>query len=401
MTRVQVGIVGAGPAGLLLAYLLRRAGVAAVVLEARSRAYLEQSPHRIRAGVLEWGSKEILRQAGLGERMLAQGLEHRGVYLAFDGALHRLDFPTLTEGRSIWVYGQQFVVQDMIRKHLEEGGEIRFEHEVVGLEADAEGLALVYRSAEGATGRLICDFAVGADGSHSGLRSQIPGVRVHQKHYPYAWLGILAEAPPAAEELIYASHPRGFALFSMRSPTRSRNYLQVGVEERLEDWPEERIWAELNLRLGGVARVEPGPLLEKSLTPLRSLVVEPMQHGRFFLAGDAAHVVPPTGAKGMNLALCDAVLLCRALLAYYRRGEEGPLLRYTQDALRHVWQAELFSYFMTTLLHTPDDPFENGLRLAQLRHLAESPHLQRFLAENYVGLYTSGRYAFWEEGVPA
>ncbi|PZA07669.1 MULTISPECIES: 4-hydroxybenzoate 3-monooxygenase [unclassified Meiothermus] len=399
---VKVGIVGAGPAGLLLAHLLHREGIEAVVLEARSREYLETSPHRIRAGVLEWGSREILRRAGLGERMLEQGLEHRGVYLAFDGALHHLDFPSLTEGKSIWVYGQQFVVQDMIRLYLAQGGEIRFEHEVLGLEAAPEGLRLLYRTPEGATEQLACEFVVGADGSHSRLRAQIPGARLYQKNYPFAWLGILAEALPAAEELIYASHPRGFALFSMRSPTRSRNYLQVGVEERLEDWPEERIWAELSERLAGVAEVRPGPLLEKSLTPLRSLVVEPMQHGRFFLMGDAAHVVPPTGAKGMNLALSDAVLLYRALLAYYRRGEEGFLLGYTQDALRHVWQAELFSYFMTTLLHTPADPFDDGLRTAQLRHLAESPHLRRFLAENYVGLYTSGRYAGWVGGeVPA
>jgi p-hydroxybenzoate 3-monooxygenase len=397
----RVGVVGAGPAGLLLAYLLHREGLEVVVFEAKSREYLETSPHRIRAGVLEWGSQEILRRAGLGQRMLEQGLEHRGVYLAFDRALHRLDFPSLT-GKSIWVYGQQFVVQDMIRLHLAQGGAIRFEHEVLGLEEDAGGLWVVYRTPEGATERMRCDFVVGADGSHSRLRAQIPEARLHQKNYPFAWLGILAEAPPAAEELIYASHPRGFALFSMRSPTRSRNYLQVGVEERLEDWPEERIWAELNERLGGVAEVRPGPLLEKSLTPLRSLVLEPMQHGRFFLMGDAAHVVPPTGAKGMNLALSDAVLLYRALLAYYRRGEEGHLLRYTQDALRHVWQAELFSYFMTTLLHTPTDPFDDGLRTAQLRHLAESPHLQRFLAENYVGLYTSGRYPGWVgEGVSA
>lgn len=383
----KVGVVGAGPAGLLLAQLLHREGIEVVVLEAKSREYLEQSPHRIRAGVLEWGSKEVLLQAGLGERMLAQGLEHRGIYLAFDGGMHRLDFPSLT-GKSIWVYGQQFVVQDMIQAHLAAGGEIHFEHEVLGLEDGG----LVYSTPEGAVERLACDFVVGADGSHSRLRAQIPGARVHQKIYPFAWLGILAEAPPAAEELIYASHPRGFALFSMRSPTRSRNYLQVAVEEKLENWPEERIWEELNERLGGVAEVRPGPLLEKSLTPLRSLVVEPMQHGRFFLMGDAAHVVPPTGAKGMNLALCDAVLLYRALLTYYRRGEEGRLLRYTQDALRHVWQAELFSYFMTTLLHTPADSFDEGLRTAQLRHVAESPHLQRFLAENYVGLYTSGRY---------
>jgi p-hydroxybenzoate 3-monooxygenase len=389
---VQVGIVGAGPAGLLLAHLLTEEGLEAVILEARSREYLEGSPHRIRAGVLEWGSKEILSQAGLGERMLAQGLEHRGIYLAFDGALHHLDFPELAGGKSIWVYGQQYLVQDLIRLYLEKGGVIHFEHEVVGLEEAQARPTLVYRTPDGQIGRLVCDFVAGADGSHSFLRGQIPGAQIHQKAYPFAWLGVLAQTRPAAEELIYASHPRGFALFSMRSPTLARNYLQVPVEEQLEAWPDARIWEELNLRLDGVAEVQPGPLLEKSLTPLRSLVVEPMQYGNFFLMGDAAHIVPPTGAKGMNLALCDAVLLYRALRAYYRQKDRSLLERYTQEALRHVWQAELFSYFMTTLLHTPRDPFDEGLRQAQLRHLGESLHLQRFLAENYVGLHTSGRY---------
>ncbi|WP_018111965.1 4-hydroxybenzoate 3-monooxygenase [Thermus igniterrae] len=392
MRRVQVAIVGAGPAGLLLAHLLRRAGVEAVVLEARSRAYLETSPHRIRAGVLEWGTKEIALRAGVGERMLQEGLEHRGVYLAFHGEALHLDFLALS-GKTIWVYGQQYLVRDMIRHHLEAGGEILFEHEVVGLEGLEEAPVLLYRTPEGREGRLASEFVVGADGSHSLARQHLPGARVQQKTYPFAWLGILAETPPAAEELIYASHPRGFALFSMRSPTLSRNYLQVRPDEKLEAWPEERIWEELNWRLEGVAEVKPGPLLEKSLTPMRSLVVEPMQYGRFFLVGDAAHVVPPTGAKGMNLAFCDVAVLCRALLAYYQEGDSSLLNRYTQDALRHVWQAELFSYWMTTLLHTLEDPFEEALRQAKLRHLRESPHLQRFLAENYVGLYTSGRYA--------
>lgn len=392
MPRVQVGIVGAGPAGLLLAHLLAGEGLEVAVLEARSRDYLEQSPHRIRAGVLEWGSKEILAQAGLGQRMLAQGYEHRGIYLAFDGALHRLSFPELTEGRSIWVYGQQYLVRDLIRLYLEKGRTILFEHEVVGLEAPETQPTLVYRTPQGRAERLVCEFVVGADGSHSFLRSQIPKAQIRHKTYPFAWLGILAQARPAAEELIYASHSRGFALYSMRSPTIARNYLQVPLEEKLEDWPDERIWGELSQRLDGVAQLAPGALLEKSLTPLRALVVTPMQHGRFFLMGDAAHIVPPTGAKGMNMALCDAVLLYKALRAYYRRKDPGPLERYTQEALRHIWQAELFSYFMTTLLHTPPDPFDEGLRQAHLRHLGQSPHLQRFLAENYVGLHTSGRY---------
>ncbi|WP_413217769.1 4-hydroxybenzoate 3-monooxygenase (plasmid) [Thermus oshimai] len=393
MRRVQVGIVGAGPAGLLLAHLLHRIGVETLVLEAKSREYLETSPHRIRAGVLEWGTKEILLAAGLGERMEREGLEHRGVYLAFDGALHRVDFPTLAGGRSIWVYGQQYAVRDMIRLHLERGGEILFEHEVLGVEEPERNPVLVYRTPEGRTERVRTEFAVGADGSHSALRGLIPGARVHRRTYPFAWLGILAETRPAAEELIYASHPRGFALFSMRSPTLARNYLQVGPEERLEDWPEARIWEELALHLDGVAEVRPGPLLEKSLTPMRALVVEPMQHGRFFLIGDAAHVVPPTGAKGMNMAVADAVALFRALRAFYLEKDPTFLGSFTEEALRHVWQAELFSYWMTTLLHTHEDPFAEGLRLAQLRHLGESPHLLSFLAENYVGLHTTGRWA--------
>lgn len=391
MRRVQVGIVGAGPAGLLLAHLLRRAGVEALILEAKSREYLETSPHRIRAGVLEWGTKEMTVRAGVGDRMLQKGLAHRGIYLAFDGALHHLDFRALA-GQGIWVYGQQYLVQDLIRHHLEAGGEILFEHEVVGLENPETNPILVYRTPDGQDERLACEFAVGADGSHSLARRFIPQAKVHQKTYPFAWLGILAQARPAAEELIYASHERGFALFSMRSPTLARNYLQVSPKGRLEEWPDDRIWEELNLRLGGVAAVEPGPILEKSLTLMRSLVVEPMQHGRFFLVGDAAHVVPPTGAKGMNLAFCDVAVLYQALLAYYQEGNPNLLTQYSKTALRHVWQAELFSYWMTTLLHTLPDPFEDELRQAKLRHLAESLHLQRFLAENYAGLHTSGRY---------
>jgi p-hydroxybenzoate 3-monooxygenase len=394
MRKTQVGIVGAGPAGLFLAHLLHNAGVETVVLEARTREYLETSPHRIRAGVLEWGTREMVVRAGVGDRMVQEGLSHRGIYLAFDGQLLHLDFHTLA-GQGIWVYGQQYLVTDLIRHHLEAGGEILFSHEVVGVENLEEAPTLVYRTPDGHLERLRCEFAVGADGSHSLVRESIPGIRVYQKTYPYAWLGILAQTRPAAEELIYASHPRGFALFSMRSPTLARNYLQVAPEERLEAWPEERIWEELNLRLSGVAEVQPGPILEKSLTPMRSLVVEPMQHGRFFLAGDAAHVVPPTGAKGMNLAFCDVAVLYRALFTFYKEGEVSLLLHYTQEALRHVWQAELFSYWMTTLLHAAVDPFGDRLRQAQLRHLGESPHLQRFLAENYVGLHTSGRYAHY------
>ena len=296
-------------------------------------------------------------------------------------------------GQGIWVYGQQYLVRDMIHHHLEAGGEILFEHEVVGLKQLEQNPILTYRGPGGREGELLCEFVVGADGSHSRFREWIPGLRIYQKTYPFAWLGILAETRPAASELIYASHERGFALFSMRSPSLARNYLQVSPEENLENWPEERIWEELNLHLGGVAQVTPGPILERSLTPMRSLVVEPMQHGRVFLVGDAAHVVPPTGAKGMNLAFCDVAVLYQALLAHYRDGDATLLANYTETARRHVWQAEFFSYWMTTLLHTLADPFEEQVRLAKLRHLVENTHVQRFLAENYVGVYTSGRYA--------
>lgn len=385
--RVQIGIVGAGPAGLLLAYLLHRAGLRVLVLESKSREYLEQSPHRIRAGVLEAGTREILLQVGLGSGMLRSGMPHAGIHLAFDGALHRLDFPALT-GEQIMVYGQQFLVRDLIAAFLEAQGEILFEHEALALEELSGRPRILYRAPEG-EGAVECDFVVGADGSHSLLRRYISGARLYQRAYPFAWLGILAETPPASEELIYVSHPRGFALFSMRSPTLSRNYLQVPADEDLSAWPPERIWEELQLRLGEAVSLRPGPLLERSLTPLRSFVLEPMQHERLFLAGDAAHVVPPTGAKGMNLAFCDVVLLYRAFVEYYQRDQEVYLQRYSQEALGHVWQAEFFSWWMTRLLHTLEDPFEERLRPAQLRQLSMGMPLRTFLAENYVGMYTS------------
>lgn len=394
--KVHVAVIGAGPAGLLLAHLLHREGVGVVVLEAKSRAYLETSPHRIRAGVMEWGTKEILVQAGLGEGLLKNGYEHQGIYLAHGGELHRIDFPSLAEGWRIWVYGQQYQVRDMIARFLEEGGEILFEREVVGL-SDLETAPKVrFRTPDGEEGELEAEFVVGADGSHSRTRGFIPGLVLKEKNYPFAWLGILAETSPAAEELIYASHPRGFALFSMRSPTLARNYLQVRPDENLDAWPEERIWEELNLRLGGVAQVRPGPLLEKSLTPHRAFVAEPMQHGRLFLVGDAAHVVPPTGAKGMNLAVADAVALFQALWAFYRKGEEERLKRHTETCREHVWQGEFFSYWMTNLLHTQPDPFLEGLRQAELKQVLASEALKRFLAENYTGRRTTGRWvALW------
>jgi len=391
-SKADVAIVGAGPAGLLLDHLLHGEGLSVVVLEAKTRRYLETSPHRIRAGVMEWGTREILVQVGLGEGLLQNGYEHQGIYLAHAGELRRIDFPSLAEGWRIWVYGQQYLVRDMIARFLEEGGEILFEHEVIGLENLASAPRVRYRTPEGREAELEATFVVGADGSHGRMRAFIPGLSLKERVYPFAWLGILAEAPPAADELIYASHPRGFALFSMRSKTLARNYLQVSPEENLEEWPEERIWEELNLRLEGVAQVQPGPLLEKSLTPHRAFVAEPMQYGRLFLIGDAAHVVPPTGAKGMNLAVADAVALFQAFWAFFKTGDEAKLSRHTETCLEHVWQGEYFSYWMTHLLHTHPDPFREGLRQAEIKQVLASEPLQRFLATNYTGHHTTGRW---------
>lgn len=391
MARTQVGIIGAGPAGLLLSHLLHHAGVASVVLESRSRAYVEQ---RVRAGVLEDGTRQILLRAGVGERMSREGLVHNGVNLAVDGRLHHLDFPALTGGHTIIVYGQQEVVKDLIGARLAAGGDLRFEAEAVAIEGIEERPTIVYRRPDGTVERLACDFVAGCDGSHSLSREAVPppARTVYQRAYPSAWLGILAETPPASHELIYVHHPRGFALFSMRSPTLSRNYLQVRADESLDAWPDDRIWAELALRLDGVATIRPGPVRERTLAVLHSLVVEPMQYGRLFLAGDAAHVVPPTGAKGLNLAVCDVVVLADALIAYYRRGDEQGLQGYTAACLQHVWQAEHFSWWMTNLLHRLEDPFEDRLQRAHLRALLRSEAGRRYLAENYVGLHTSGRY---------
>lgn len=393
--RTRVGIIGAGPAGLLLSHLLALQGIESVVLERRSRAHVER---RIRAGVIEDGTRAILERAGVGERMAREGLRHRGINLAFEGRLHAIDLSTLTGGRGITVYGQQEVVKDLIAARLRAGGAIAFEVEAVDVEAsDSPSPAIVYQTRSGQRGRLACDFVAGCDGSHGIAREAIPAgtLHVYTRSYPFAWLGILAQARPAHTELIYVNHPQGFALFSMRSPTLSRNYLQVAADERLEAWPDERLWDELQRRVGEAARIESGPILERSLTPIRSVVVEPMQYGRLFLAGDAAHVVPPTGAKGMNLAVADVVVLAKALAAYYHRGDESELRAYTATCLRHVWQAEYFSWWMTTLLHRLEDPFEQRIQRSLLAQLTQSETLARHLAENYVGLHTSGPYAEW------
>jgi len=377
----QVGIVGAGPAGLMLSHLLHRLGIESVVLETRSRDYVER---RVRAGVLEEGSTDLLTSAGVGERMMREGLSHDGINLRFAGEQHRIDFRRLT-GRGITVYGQQEVVKDLIKQRLEDGGEIWFETEATAVEAiDGDRPRIVYLE-DGVPTTLQCEFVAGCDGSHGVASSAVLG-SAYERTYPFAWLGILAKTPPAADELIYAYHERGFALHSMRSPEISRLYLQVDADETMDAWPEDRVWNELRLRLAEPG-LQPGEIIEDGITPMRSLVTEPMQRGRLFLAGDAAHIVPATGAKGMNLALGDVRVLAEALAASYRSKSRDLLERYSEVCLRRVWRAEHFSAWMTALLHRdPEgDPFEHKLRLSYLRYVTTSEAAATTLAENYVG----------------
>jgi p-hydroxybenzoate 3-monooxygenase len=387
MARTQVGIVGAGPAGLLLSHLLHLAGIESVVLEARSRDYVEK---RVRAGVLEHPTTELLREVGLGERMDREGLPHEGLSLRFDGEDHRIALTELT-GRSITVYGQQEVVKDLIAARLAAGGQVLFESTAIavpGVEEDRP--AIIYRDPAGRTQELRCDIVAGCDGFHGVTRAGAGGRTVFEREYPFAWLGILARTPPSHHELIYAYSDRGFALHSMRSPEITRLYLQVPPDEDLAGWSDDRIWAELNARLrtsGGFA-LRAGPVLEKGITPMRSFVVEPMRYGRLFLAGDAAHIVPPTGAKGMNLAIADVRVLAHALTAYFQDGREDLLDAYSETCLRRVWRAEHFSWWMTSMLHRfpGDDAFQQRLQLSQLRYTTSSVAAATSLAENYVGL---------------
>ena len=385
MERTQVVISGAGPAGLFLSHLLHLGGIESVVLERRDRAYVEA---RVRAGVLEFGAAELLREAGLGGRMDREGLVHRGINLRFAGERHRLDFEDLV-GRGILVYGQQEVVKDLIAARLAAGGTIIFGADAVRIEGIESTRPTVAYATSSGQGDLAADMVAGCDGSHGISREALTGARRFERIYPHAWLGILAQTPPAAEELIYAYHERGFALHSMRSPAVSRLYLQVAPDEELDRWPEARIWEELRLRLDEPS-LRPGPVMESSITPMRSLVIEPMQAGRLFLAGDAAHIVPPTGAKGMNLALADVSVLAGALLEWYRSGSTALLDRYSADCARRVWRAQHFSSFMTQLLHRDPqgDPFEHSLRLSNLAYLSGSRAAAKSLAENYVGAAT-------------
>ncbi|MFI6371361.1 4-hydroxybenzoate 3-monooxygenase [Streptomyces sp. NPDC050546] len=386
--RTTVGIIGAGPAGLLLARLLHNAGIDSVVLESRDRAYVER---RQRAGILEQGTADVLRAAGAGERMDREGLRHDGIELRFDRRRHRVDFPALTGGRSVMVYAQTEVCKDLIALQLRDGGPLLFEAEALAVEDAGTDAPRVRFRHEGREDVLECDYVVGCDGFWGVARNAIPAelTQVFERTYPFGWLGILADVPPSHDELVYARHDRGFALLSMRSPSVSRLYLQVPDGTDAETWRDEEIWDELERRFETADdwRLERGPITQKSVTPMRSYVHEPMRHGRLFLAGDAAHIVPPTGAKGLNLAVGDVVTFARALTHRKVTGSAQLLDAYSETCLRRIWQAERFSYDMTTLLHSAPGAtgFEDRLQLARLERIASSRAAETDLAEGYTG----------------
>jgi p-hydroxybenzoate 3-monooxygenase len=386
--RTQVGIVGAGPAGLTLARLLSREGIDCVVLEDRSREHVEQ---RIRAGVLEQSTADLLVAAGVGERLEREGLVHHGIELQFAGERHRIPLSDLTGGKSIVIYGQTEVVKDLIAARLAEDGPLLFEVSAVTLHELESERPVIRFVHDGQALELECDAVAGCDGYHGVCRPSIPDgvVRSYGREYPFGWLGILAATPPSSDELVYAHHERGFALLSMRTPELTRLYVQCRPDEDLGVWPDERIWAELHARLGVEGwSLREGPILEKGVTGMRSFVAEPMRYRKLFLAGDAAHIVPPTGAKGLNLAIADVRVLAEALTGWYRTGSTSLLDAYSDECLRRVWRAEHFSWWMTSMLHRPDggDAFDLRLQLSQLRYLTTSRAAATTLAENYVGL---------------
>lgn len=391
MERTQVAIVGAGPAGLTLSHLLARAGIANVVLESRSRDYVER---RVRAGVLEQGTVDLLCGTGVGERLQREGMVHHGIELRFDGERHRIPLTELSGGRSITVYGQQEVVKDLIRARLDADGDLRFEASAMSLHDLETPNPFVRYQRDGQAYELQADFIAGCDGFHGISRPAVPPgmLTIYDHTYPFAWLGVLAAAAPAIEEVTYAYHERGFALYSLRSPEVSRLYLQVRPDDAVANWPEDRIWQELRTRLAtdDGAPVNAGPILEAGITAMRSYVVEPMQYGRLFLAGDAAHIVPPTGAKGLNLAVADVRVLADGLTEWYAAGRTEQLDAYSAVCLRRVWRAQHFSWFMTSLLHRfeTDDLYQQRLQQSQLRYVTTSKVAAASLAENYVGLVT-------------
>ena len=387
--RTQVGIVGAGPAGLMLSHLLHLEGIESVVLEARSRAYIEE---RVRAGVLEQGTVDLLKETGIGDRLKRQGLVHHGIELSFSGRRHRVHLTELTGGSSITVYAQHEVIKDLVKARLDAGGRVLFEVDDVSVhDLDSTRPKIRFRK-ETERQEVCCDFIAGCDGFHGVCRDSIPAgvLTAYERTYPFAWLGILAEAAPASEELIYAHHQRGFALFSMRSPRITRLYLQCAPDEDIANWTDDRIWEELRTRLGTSDGWRPaeGAILQKGITGMRSFVVEPMQHGSMFLAGDAAHIVPPTGAKGLNLAVADVRVLARALVRFYDSGRRDLLDQYSRICLRRAWKVQRFSWWMTSMLHRfdADTGFDQRRQLAELDYLTSSRAAMTALAENYVGL---------------
>ena len=388
MTRTAVGIIGAGPSGLLLGHLLQQAGIDSVTVEIRSERHVID---RVRAGVLEQGTVDLMHEAGVGERLGREGMRHEGLSIAFGGQRHRIDLAELTGGRAITVYGQNEVVRDLIAARRGANAALHFDAEDVALlDLDTDRPALTFR-ANGSTHRVACDYLAGCDGFHGVSRAAVPAGHLHtyEATYPFGWLGILAQAPPASHELVYASHERGFALFSMRSPDVTRLYLQCAPDEHLDAWPDERIWSELRTRLqtsDGWAPNE-GPILHKSVTGMRSFMVEPMRYRRLFLAGDAAHIVPPTGAKGLNLAVADVLRLARALAQRYRTGTESALDDYSARSLRRAWRAQRFSTWMTSLLHRADDEqgFAQRRQTADLEYLVSSRTAMTSFAEEYTG----------------
>jgi p-hydroxybenzoate 3-monooxygenase len=385
----QVGIIGAGPAGLVLSHLLHLEGIDSVILESRSRADVEST---IRAGVLEHGTVELLRAIGAGDRMRREGAEHRGVYFRFGGDTHRIDFVQHT-GCSIMLYAQHEVIKDLIALRRGTGGAIEFGATALELAGIDTAKPTIRYATQGTEHELACDYVVGCDGFHGVARPALPGRREYLHTYPFGWLGMLVEAPPSSDELIYANHERGFALVSTRSPTIQRMYLQCDPQDDAASWSDDRIWTELHARLETKDGWKPrtGRLMQKSVVAMRSFVCETMQHGRLFLAGDAAHIVPPTGAKGLNLAVSDVQVLARGLVQAFRRNDAAQLGAYSTTALRRIWRAQHFSWWMTSMFHRgpKTDAFEHRVQLAQLDQVCSSSAAAKSLAECYVGLLGS------------
>ena len=384
--RTQVGIIGAGPAGLMLARLLHLAGIESVIIENRSRNYIE---NRVRAGLIEHWAADLLTEVGVGDRMKAEGILHWGINIGINGDLHRIDFKELVDKR-VTIYGQQEVVKDLVERRLADGGPLLFEVDGVSVHEMTSKRPKIRFTHQGRAQEIECDFIAGCDGFHGITRPSVPDgvLSVFERDYPFGWLGILSESPPPDHELIYSYTDRGFALYTMRSMSLSRLYLQCDHDEDIDGWPDTRIWSELQKRLGGSRKLAEGKIVQKGITPMRSFVVEPMQHGRLFLAGDSAHIVPPTGAKGMNLAFADVVVLSRALAAFYKSQHDDGLENYSAACLRRVWYAQRFSWWMTQILHRfpNESAFDRRRQLSDLDYITRSPAASKMLAEQYVGL---------------